>query len=205
MATYGAVVNRIVEELPRSDSSITAIVSTALLTAVEFYTNDRFWFNEKQTTLTTSSSLAYYSWPADLIETDSVICTDSAGTKYELTPISYQEMNAFDAGNSFGQPYWYSTYNKQFRLYPVPDATYTIIVSHQYSPASLSATTDSNAWTTEAEALIRARTLKYVAGVRLKDYEAARVYEEMERQEYDRLKDQTEKLLGTGTIAGSGF
>lgn len=205
MATYGAVVNRVIEELPRSDSSITAVVQAALLTAADFYTNERFWFNEKQTTLTTSSSLAYYAWPSDLIETDSVLCTDSAGTKYELEPVSFQEMNAFDPGNAYGQPCYYSTYNKQFRLYPVPDATYTIIVSHQYAPATLSASTDTNPWTTEAEALIRARTLKYLAGVRFKDYEAAKVYEEMERQELERLKKQTEKLLGVGTLSGSGF
>lgn len=204
MATYGAVVNRIVEELPRGDSSITAIVMQQLLTAVDFYTNDRFWFNEKQTTLTTSSSLAYYAWPTDLIEIDSVVAYDSSGTSYELEPTSFQKMNAYDGGTTFGQPYEYSTYNKQLRLYPVPDATYTIVVSHQYSPATLSATTDTNPWTTEAEALIRARTLKYCAA-RFKDYDAAQMYQQMEQQEYERLKNQTEKLLGTNGLCGSGF
>ena len=205
MATYGAVVNRIVEELPRGDTSITAIVAQQMLSAIEFYTNDRFWFNEKQTTLTTSSSLAYYAWPSDMIEIDSVVAFDAAGTKYELEPMSYQQMNIADAGNNFGQPYWYSTYGKQFRLLPVPDATFTFVVSHQYSPATLSATTETNAWTTEAEALIRARTSKNLCAIRFKDYDAARMYAEVEREEYRRLKDQTEKLLGTGEICGSGF
>lgn len=204
MATYGAMVNRIVEELPRGDTSITAIVQAQLLSAVEFYTNERFWFNEKQTTLTTSSSLAYYAWPTDLIEIDQVIAHDAAGTKYELEPVSFQRMNASDPGNTFGQPCYYSTYGKQFRLYPVPDATYTFVVSHQFSPATLSATTDTNAWTTEAEALIRARTLKLCAA-KFKDFDAARLYEEAERQELDRLKRQTEKLLSTNELQGSGF
>ena len=204
MATYGAVVNRIVEELPRGDTSITAIVAQQMLSAIEFYTNERFWFNEKHTTLTTSSSLAYYSWPVDMIEIDSVVAFDSGGTKYELDPISYQEMNARDYGTNFGQPYWYSPYGQKFRLYPVPDATYTIVVSHQYSPATLSASTDTNPWTTEAEALIRARTLKNCAA-RFKDYDAAQMYQQMESQEYTRLKNQTEKLLGTNDLCGSGF
>ena len=204
MATYGAVVNRIVDELPRADSSITAIVAQQMLSAIEFYTNDRFWFNEKQTTLTTSSSLAYYAWPSDLIEIDSVVVWDSSGTSYELDPVTYQQMNARDYGTSFGQPFWYSTYGKQFRLFPVPDATYTFVVSHQYSPATLSATTDTNAWTTEAEALIRARTLKNCAA-KFKDYDAALLYQRMEDDEYARLKKQTEKLLSTGEITGSGF
>lgn len=205
MATYGAVVNRIIDELPRADTSITAVVQAALLTAVDFYTNERFWFNEKHTTLTTTPSLAYYSWPTDLIEVDSIVAYDTSGTSYELDPISFQEMNAMDPGNAYGQPYYYSTYGKQFRFWPSPDATYTVVVSHQYSPATLSASTDTNVWTTEAEALIRARTLKYLAGVRFKDFESARVYEEMERQELDRLKRQTEKLLGTGELTGSGI
>ena len=204
MATLGSMLRDIVDELPRGDSSITAIAQAKLLNAIDFYTTDRFWFNEKQTTLTTTPSLAYYSWPADLLEIDSVLATESAGTKYELTPITYQEMNAFDAGNSYGQPCWYSTYNKQFRLYPVPDATYTIIVSHQYSPATLSATTDSNAWTVEAEALIRSRALKNLY-FRFKDKENAAFYQEIEAQEYERLKRQTDKLLSTNTISGSGF
>lgn len=205
MATYIGVVNRIIEELPRSDSSITAIVQGQVLSAIDFYTNERFWFNEKQTTLTTSSSLAYYSWPTDLIEIDSVVVTDPGGTEYELEPITYQEMNRLDAGNSFGQPFWYSTYGKQFRLYPIPDATYTFVVSHQFSPATLSATSDTNAWTTEAEALIRARASKNVSAIRFKNFDDARMYEEFERQEYVRLKNQTEKLLGIGKLEGSGF
>lgn len=204
MATFGAMINRIVEELPRGDTSITAIVQAQLLTAVEFYTNERFWFNEKQTTLTTSSSLAYYAWPTDLIEIDQVTAYDSSGTSYELEPITYQQMSARDYGNTFGQPFWYSTYGKQFRLYPVPNGTYTFVVSHQYSPATLSASTDSNPWTTDAETLIRARTLKNCAA-RFKDFDAARLYEEMERQELDRLKRQTEKLLSTNELQGSGF
>ena len=61
MATLGSMLRDIVDELPRGDSSITAIAQAKLLNAIDFYTADRFWFNEKQTTLTTTPSLAYYS------------------------------------------------------------------------------------------------------------------------------------------------
>lgn len=205
MATYGAVVNRIIEELPRSDSSITAIVSQNLLSAIDFYTTDRFWFNEKQTTLTTSSSLAYYAWPTDLLEIDSVVVFDTGGTTYELEPMDFKSMNALDGGTTFGRPIWYSTYNKQFRLYPRPDATYTFVVSHQYAPATLSATTESNVWTTEAESMIRARTKYLLAAGKFKDADSASFYKAIEQEEYNRLKDQTEKLLNVGTLTGSGF
>ncbi len=40
---------------------------------------------------------------------------------------------------------------------------------------------------------------------RFRDFETGRFYQELERQEYDRLKTQTEKLLGTGSLTGSGF
>lgn len=203
MATYGAVVQRIIDELPRGDTSITAIVQQQLLSAIDFYTTDRFWFNEKQTTLTTSSSLAYYSYPSDLLETDSVVIFNG-GNKYTLDPMTYQEMDAIDSGTSFGRPCWYSTYGKQFRLYPVPNATYTFIVSHQYTIATLSASTETNAWTTEAESLIRARTLK-LCSARFKDRDSAQMYQMLEDQEYARLKAQTDKLLGTGVILGSGL
>ena len=205
MATYGAVVNRIVDELPRGDASITAVVAQQLLDAVSFYTTDRFWFNEKHTTLTTSSSLAYYSWPSDLLEIDSVVVSDTGGTEYELEPMDFKSMNALDGGTTFGRPIWYSTYNKQFRLYPVPDQTYTFVVSHQYSPATLSATSDTSVWTVEAESLIRARTKYLLSAGRFKDAEGASFYKSLEQEEYTRLKDQTEKLLNTGKLVGSGF
>lgn len=205
MATYAAMVNRIVEELPRGDTSITAIVQQELLDSISFYTKERFWFNEKQTTLTTSSSLAYYSWPSDLLEVDSVIVFDTGGTKYELKPMDFKQMDRKDGGQVFGRPIWYSTYNKQFRLYPVPDATYTFVVSHQYAPATLSASTETNVWTVEAESLIRARTKAMLAGGRFKDFDAAQAYRMIEADELQRLKDQTEKLLGTNQLAGSGF
>ena len=204
MATYGQLANRIVDELSRSDTSITALVQTQVLSAVDFYATQRFWFNEKESTLTTSSSLAVYAFPADMLEIDSVVIHDS-GVKTELSPTTIQRMNAKDSGRDFGKPCEYATYAQQFRLHPVPTSTFTFVISHQYRPATLSASTDSNVWTNEAESLIRARATKLLHAIKFKDPESASVCEEWERQELQRLRDQTEKLLGTSVLQGSGF
>ena len=205
MATYGGMANRIISEIARSDTSITADVQAQILSAIEFYASQRFWFNEKESTITTSSSLAVYAFPADMQQIDSVVMWDSSGTKIDLGPKTFHEINGMDSGRDFGKPSWYATYAQQFRLYPVPNGTFTFVVSHQYRIATLSASTDTNAWTNEAESLIRARATKLLHAIKFKDPESASVCEEWERQELERLRMQTEKLLDTGVLRGSGF
>ena len=67
--------------------------------------------------------------------------------------------------------------------------------------STLSASTESNAWTNEALNLVAARTEKLVCARKFKDYDAAKVYEMAEMQELERLKQRTERYLSSGRIA----
>ena len=79
-----------------------------------------------------------------------------------------------------GQPTSYDYYGKQIRLYPIPDASYSAVVSGVYALAELSATTDTNAWMTDGEQLIRARAKWELLTHVIKDKEGADMMAEAE-------------------------
>ena len=200
MATYGETVTLIISELARSDTSITDFVQRQVLSAVDFYSTQRTWFNEAHATLTTSSSLATYALPTDCLEIDSVTYTYN-GTRYEIDPQNYAVMNERDPGTVFSMPCEYAMFAETLRLYPVPNRTYTIAIAYQKRLATLSASTDTNGWLTHGEELIRARAEKVICALRFRDFDGARIAEEAEIRALARLVAQTEKLLSTGRIS----
>lgn len=160
MSTLGTMEDRIIDELARSD--LQSQIRKAIQSAVKHYERQRFYFNETQVTLTTSSSQEYYS-SADnadipnLVEIDSV--RQTIGSTHE--PLNERDFAYIDAVSSsssaFGDPTDYAYYAQKLRFYPVPNQARTIVVSGVKKLATLSTTTDTNAWMTDAEELIRMR------------------------------------------------
>ncbi len=160
MATLGTMKTRIADEIARAD--LTSQIAAAILSAIEFYDRRRFWFNETEATFNTIAGTDAYAaadaaFLATLIEDDSMTVTVS-GSKEPMRKISFAEMQRYriDLVQS-GPPTHYAYYRQRLYLHPVPDAAYPIIVFHTAMlgiPANDGA---SNAWTTEAEELIRLR------------------------------------------------
>ena len=156
MSTYGTMQDRIATELKRSN--LTARIQEAIQSAIKHYETNRFWFNEKTTTLVTTPSNEDMSLSSDFVELDSIkFVTSTYGhTLYPRTFQYIEEVNT-SVGSYEGIPEDYAIYGDAIKLYPVPDATYTISVSYLYRLSSLSATADTNAWMTTGEELIRKR------------------------------------------------
>lgn len=202
MATYGGAVAYLLTLLKRSDTSITAAAEQEILNAIEFYAAQRFWFNEGAYTFTTSSSLATYAFPADIMEIDSVTYTLN-GRRWPLEQENNAVLDQWDGGGEFGQPRIYSVWAENFRLYPVPNATYTVGVLYQKRLATLSVSTDTSAWTTHGLELITRRAGKQLLATRYEDNQGAMAWQQLEDQALGRLEHQTEKLIGTGRIESS--
>jgi hypothetical protein len=160
MATLGTMKTRIADEIARSD--LTSQIAAAILSAIEFYDRRRFWFNETEATFNTVAGTDAYTsatatFLSTLIEDDSMTVTVS-DSKEPMHKISFAEMQRYRIDNvQSGAPTHYAYYRQRLYLHPVPDAAYPIIVFHTGTlgiPASDGA---SNAWTTEAEELIRLR------------------------------------------------
>lgn len=200
MATYGGAVTQIISELGRSITSITAIVEQEVLSAVDYYASTRFWFNEARATFTTSSGQSTYTGTTGILEIDSLVITIS-GAKYELRPENYAVLNALDLGTVNGQPTTYAYWQEAIRLYPVPNASFTVAIEYQQRFATLSLSTESNAFLTHGLDMIKARVQKNVSALRFKDREQAQACAMLENNAFERLIMQTERLTSTGRLS----
>lgn len=203
MATYGGAVDLILTELARSDTSITAVVEREILKAIEHYAPTRFHFNEARDSFTASNTILYplANLATKWMEISQMTVTVSSGV-IEMCPTTHEELQRTDISGFTGYPAYWAIWAESIRLYPKPASgtTYQVDVFGTKRIATLSASTESNEWTTEGLDLIAARVEKNLCARRFKDYDAAQVYQLAEDQVLERLLDRAERLGSTGRI-----
>ena len=153
---------RISDELV-NESLTTAQINAAIQSAIAHYQRQRFYFNESRAeTFSTVASQEYYAAAANanipnLSAIDELTITVNSD-RYPLRPQTWEYMETIaSTATATGQPGDYCYYAQQIRLYPIPDAVYTVRITGLVRFAALSADGDTNAWMTDAEELIRAR------------------------------------------------
>jgi hypothetical protein len=157
MPTFGQIVGRIREDLDRG-SNYDNRIKQAVVDAIRFYRSNRLPFNTKRARAVTQPGQELYPLPLDWIEAD-FLRLETNGNRDPIRPVTYdwiEDRNRTD-GN-VGRPLKFAVQNSELRLYPVPDRSYTLVLSFLYDlqNVSLSASDgESNAWTDEAEELIR--------------------------------------------------
>lgn len=183
MTTLATLKARIADDLRRSD--LTSQIASAISDAIKRWEGERFWFNTKRFRLPTVAGTEYYAIPAtltntdtsalasgeDLLEIDSITVLDGQDT-YTLSDRTHQYLDEWQAPASqyTGTPAYYGVYENSLRIGPVPDDAYTLTVSGLARLATL-ADDESNAWTTEAEPLIRHQALCELYRTVLRDAE----------------------------------
>lgn len=176
VATYGDMQNRIADELGgRSDLLSPSAglsespIQLAILGAIDYWDNERFFFDEYRTTgaFSTVAGQEFYTvadW-ADIpnlqhIDKLSVLISNN---RYFMEPRTAQYMEDVSINPLVrGQPVDYGYYNEQLRFYPIPDNAYPVNVLATKKFPGLSATADSNVWTNEAEQMIRTTAKQYL-------------------------------------------
>lgn len=204
MATLGTMKARIADELARAN--LTSQIALAIASAIDFYEDQRFWFNETRGSFSTVAAQEWYSstdWTAlpCVLDFDSVRITVST-QPYALTKRTFDWMeNASSGTSTTGDPTDYCFYGQEIRLYPVPSAVRTISVAYVKAFAALTGDTDSNAWTTEAEELIRlhAKIDLMVNVIREKNDEVPKL-EEREAMILSKLRRRTGRAVATGMV-----
>jgi hypothetical protein len=204
VATYGGAVDLILTELARSDTSITAVVEREILKAIEHYAPTRFHFNEARDSFTVSNSILYplASMGTKWMEIDQMTVTVNSGV-IEMSPASHNELQSADVSGFTGYPTHWAIWAEQVRVYPkaASGSTYQVDVFGTKRIATLSASTDTNEWTTEGLDLIAARVEKVISARKFKDFDAARMYQEAEDQVLQRLLTRAERLGSTGRLS----
>ena len=195
MSTYGKIKQRVSDEMKRGELSISSTaVAQSVIDAINHFKNRRFWFNtgfEEVTTTPDTPTLG--SAVTGILKIDSVKA--KIGTRdYPLRPMSYLEMERIDSGQWAGYPEYYSHYNDNIRLYPIPNATYSVAVSYvkDLSEITLSSTAQAtNEWVDDCEAMIRKRAKGELFENELRNSaEADKMYMSAER-EYRELNKLT--------------
>ncbi|WP_315729038.1 hypothetical protein [Bradyrhizobium sp. SZCCHNS2015] len=161
MANYLDLQNAIASDLTRSD--LGSQIQGAIQDAVKQYERQRFWFN-------TTRSLTFRTVPgqstytgADLAQIPDIIRIDRLFLRWgtSIYPLDWYEPDEFEfltaLNVSNGRPTIYTYVDRQIIMYPEPVQAWVIRPHMHYRLPPLVNPTDANAWTNEAENLIRAQ------------------------------------------------
>lgn len=211
MANFLDMQTRIADELDRSD--LTAQIKKAIITAVAFYARKKFYFTETSFTFNTVVGREYYtSSDAAAIATSpylEILNININQGRVELDKKSFQYIDDISyLATSLGMPEMWAYRAEQIRLYPIPSQIWTVTAFNIPRLTELSSDTDTNAWTNDAEAMIRARAkldviLNVIRGVDMTDEIASCRAQEID--ERSALFSETASRSATGVMAPTDF
>jgi len=211
MTTLADLKSRIADDLARTD--LTSQIADEITSAINFYKNKRFYFNEtRSSTFATTSGQARYTSSDDadiplFFDLDDVFLEDTDSQTHRLSAYGIAEMERLqDNSASTGQPYAYLYHEQTFTLYPVPDAAYTVRPIGAIEKAAPASDGEANnVWMTEAFELLRCRAKRYLAAHVLRDIEMAQVMGAAENEALMELQRRNMSRMRTGTIHGTQF
>lgn len=159
MATLADMKAEIIADMARDDLEAGGELRLALLAhinrAVRFYSGRNWWFLTTTTTTPTVAAQNYVTRPTtiDRIDRISVPSLSVDLNKEHLTTIE-----ALDEPTAqTGQPIAYAEWSEKLRIWPVPDAIYSLKITGTAKIAAFSADDDTNVWSNEGFDLICAR------------------------------------------------
>ena len=203
--TFGDLVNSIANASRRF--SMSAEIVNCIYSAIEEYEPRRFFFNEtRDTTFSLSASQAVYT-SADhsmiprFMEIDRFEITRTVNDRFGLQKKAYTWVEEWNETNSSSEPSAYAYYGQTFHV-TRPDGGYAVRVSGIVQLASLSASTDQNAWTERGNGkeLIKQNALARLYSEYLRDDQNATRAQAREMRALSRLEQRTTGLQATGTI-----
>jgi len=144
------------------------------------------------TQLSTVYSINQYTPPIDYVAPRLVEIT-AASMRYQLVPLSYPDLRNLDVirpSPVTSYPTYWAWYQQQLYIWPYANAFYPITLSYRTAPPIARNASDSNMWTTKAEALIRAYAAGLICQKVLLDGEAAQLHFADAQRELTQLVSQ---------------
>lgn len=210
MTTRGALKARISDDLARDNLS--SQIADAIEDSISYYRTTRFGFNEtRDLTFATANGQAIYTGDDNsdiplFFDIDEVFLIEG-DDNYRLRKDDPQRLEFLSDGSaSTGRPYRYAWFDNSFRLYPIPDAAYTVRPVGAVEKASPNSDTQTgNVWMTKAFELIRCRAKSYLYAHVIKNLEMAGVMQEAEQQALRQLRKANNRLVTSGLIRPTQF
>ena len=210
---YQTMYNRIGDEIQDAVVLLPQI-KNAIQDAIALYEPNRFYFNQTVGFFSTVANQQYYR-AADfadiplLIEIDALKLTIQ-GVQSPLDAADFGQMDATQSGAYVGVPRAYSYYGQELRLFPIPDAVYPLTMHYHHRLTPLVAGTDTNAWMTDGEMLIRQTAKGMLALDVLQEANLAQGAQILADKALARLQMETRKrrsnpILKTDLPSGVGY
>lgn len=142
LATYSDLKTSVANYLNRND--LTSVIPDFItLTENRLNRDLRSRANMVRANTTTTSGTAFYSLPTDLIEIRNIVY-DNGSSDYALSYLSPESGNREYGTYSNGFPRAYTNLGKNIKLFPTPDAAYTIGINYFRKLSPLSESNTSN-------------------------------------------------------------
>lgn len=160
MPTYLDVTQRIgADLLNRTD--LNPEIGRAINQCIRSYENQRFWFNETQSSLLCVVNNALITKPADFLMLTRLEVVQN-GNADELIEKDLDFIRQINSTTSTSLPSFYCEYGASFMLADIPDSAYAVNCFYVHKLPALSATTDTNKWLSAAEDVVVYGAAKYV-------------------------------------------
>lgn len=214
MPTLGDMKADIADDIDDTTQEYADQIGKAILAAIRYCERETYYFNEtRDVTFQTVSGQQWYD-AADnadiptLVHIERAYSEEASGQRSELLRYRPNDLEILsDSSVARGEPYGFTYFGQRIRLYPVPASTqYTIRLQlSPYRIAALVDNDDTNAWTSEAYDLIKARAKYILAKNTLLN--AALAVESLNdyNDQSDALKRETSSRNGTGCIVPTSF
>lgn len=175
--THIDMVNNIKTELRQAAGAVAdSDIKRKIYESIDSYRNQRFLFNEKETTFPTTIGIKDYPLgtlgvPADILHIDSMTVL-YGGRPIPVEPVDPEVIQRDYLLNTPSLPTHWSINHGSLLLYPIPNSVYTVDIIYisdfsAYTPTSADNYTD--AWFTTGERLIRNATKALIYGELLRN------------------------------------
>lgn len=199
--TLRDLIAEIEDDIERAD--LNHLVAKAVERAIRHYQSHRFYFSEGAASFATLPGIDVYGRGdavalPELLRIDSVVLIEN-GRTIPLCKISEGVLEAADDAASAGRPIAYSYFDRSLRLWPMPDAEWTVrITGHLSLPVP--ALDEANGWTDEGSNLIAAFAKRHLAENSLSNRSLAAIQEGVVAREEQRLRARSNVIATTGLI-----
>lgn len=159
----GTMIARIRTDLNRG-TDYDERIRHAIADAIVHYQGERFAFNTRRAVAELSAGQETVSLPTGWLEVDYLRLERDGEWREPLTEVSYYEIeDEHRSSKDIGAPRIYAIQHRELRLYPVPDRTYSLVMSFLVTLPEVSHSASdeaTNAWMTEGEQLIRLHAMR---------------------------------------------
>lgn len=194
MSDYGTLKSTIASEMSRSD--LTTLIPLAIQEAIAHYSGHMFWFNQERATASTVASQEYYDLPLDFRKMHWLYVLSSDGSSSsEIEQVSMPTIEERYSSTLEGEPQMFSVWREEYRLWPIPDAVYTLKLFYAKELDELEDDADTNAWMIEGVNLIKYRAKYLLYMNKIRDENMATAMKVLEGEALKELRMTTQQFI----------